>query len=115
MGMIWWGITIACSSCFPAGTPYAAGWVSVLSPLFTMYILLLGSGIMTSEGACQKRWYANPDTKPGYERYRLRTSPLFPFVPAVYEKIPLILKRVFCFELEKNLHAGGVERGAASA
>ena len=45
--MMWWGVFLAGCPLF-ASRP--AGYATVLSPLFTMLILIKGTGIPTSEG-----------------------------------------------------------------
>lgn len=78
-------------------------WISLVSPLFTMQILLnvSGTGIWNAEGKNQKRFYENDKIREKYIRYRATTPPLFPLFGVPYEKIPLPLKRFFCFEWNK--------------
>jgi len=88
--MQWW---FAAALCFPNA------W-GLLSPLFTMVILLLlsGTGISHAEGKNQKRYYESPFAEE-YKIYRENTSPLIPLVG--YGKIPLFIKRTFLFEWER--------------
>jgi len=69
--------------------------ITILSPLFTMHILLSvrETGISNAEGKGLKRYYENcPDE---YAAYRAKTSILIPMVGYVY--IPMSLKRsIFC-------------------
>lgn len=70
-------------------------YVSVLSPLFTFTILMFGSGITLAEERYNKRhgrddWYLD---------YRERTSPLWPFPPAIYRHLPAVIKQIFFFEV----------------
>jgi len=92
---IWWGFFIVGCSVF---SDDYVGFVSVASPLTTMFLLLCVSGIPLAEGKHVKRFYATPESGEVYDHYFNRTSPLIPFPPAIYEVCPLCLKRVFCFE-----------------
>lgn len=85
-------------------------WISIvlalLSPLFTMQLLLntSGTGVMNAEGKNLKRYYEHADRTiaADYEAYRRTTPPLFPtpFFPP-YEDIPLKVKRLLFFEWER--------------
>jgi steroid 5-alpha reductase family enzyme len=95
---IWWGAVVAGIPLFlePGN---AAWWATVVSPLFTMLILLGGSGIPTSEGKNLARFYKNPAKRAVYERYHRRTPPVVPCCcPALYERLPMCLKSTFCCE-----------------
>jgi protein-S-isoprenylcysteine O-methyltransferase Ste14 len=76
----------------------AAGVVSVLSPLFTMLILIGGSGIPQAEGKNLKRYY---DAGRGqeWEDYAAQTSPVVLFPNVMYRALPAIVKCIFCCEL----------------
>lgn len=75
------------------------GYACLVGPLFTMLILIFGSGIPTAEGNNQRRFFKTPETKAAFLVYRRRTSPLFLLPPALYGSLPLWFKRVFLFEL----------------
>ena len=75
------------------------GWVCVLSPLVTMWLLLLVSGIPTSEGPLQERYCRTEQDKAAYLAYRNRTSPVIPLPPALYAGLPLWVKRWCLCEL----------------
>lgn len=75
------------------------GYACLIGPLFTMFILLLGSGIPTAEGDNQRRFLKTPETKAAFLSYRRQTSPLIPLPPSIYRSIPLIIKRALLFEL----------------
>lgn len=76
-------------------------WISLVSPLFTMQILLTmsGTGVWNAEGKNLKRYYENDKVRNRYIQYRAKTPPLFP-VP-FYESIPVSIKRTLCFEWER--------------
>ena len=81
--MVWWGAFTVASATFAAskavdGTPW--GYATVLSPLFTMAILLGFSGMPTLEPKANGRYQGNV----GYADYRATTSPLVPMPPSWY-------------------------------
>jgi steroid 5-alpha reductase family enzyme len=81
-----------------SGFPY---WiVGLLSPLFTLQILLntSGTGIWNAEGKNLRRHYESENASQ-YEEYRRTTSPLIPLVG--YEFVPLWIKRNVLFEYSK--------------
>jgi steroid 5-alpha reductase family enzyme len=85
----------SCSS----GTFNYQWFFSILSPLFTMHILLNtgGTGVMHANGKNLKRYY---DVCPEeYARYRENTSILIPFVG--YKHVPKFLKRTIFLDLER--------------
>mmetsp|Transcript_7943 Transcript_7943/g.11465 ORF Transcript_7943/g.11465 Transcript_7943/m.11465 type:complete len:313 (-) Transcript_7943:186-1124(-) len=71
-------------------------WSCILSPLFTMNILLntAGTGVWNAEGQSLKRYYDRFGES--YAEYRNNTSILIPMVG--YQYIPLWIKRTFLFE-----------------
>ena len=74
-------------------------WLGIVSPLFSMQILLnmAPTGIMNAEGKNLKRYY---DTCPErYAKYRKNTSILIPFIG--YGFVPQFLKRTIFFDFEK--------------
>lgn len=75
----------------------------MVSPLFTTFLLLFLSGIPLSEKGNQKRYLSaenkDVETRENYLLYRHRTSPLIMMPPAIYSRLPLIVKRVLFFEL----------------
>merc|ERR1719502_1691772 len=54
--LMWWGIFISATSVFEIPGNDHWGWVTILSPLLTMILLLFLSGIPTAEGQSQKRY-----------------------------------------------------------
>jgi steroid 5-alpha reductase family enzyme len=94
---MWWGIVIIASPQLDTSSS-KWGWIVILSPLFTMFILLFGSGIPTAEGNNQLRFMKTVEAKARYEAYRWKTSPLIPLPNSLYASIPLVIKRWFLFE-----------------
>lgn len=93
--MMWWGIFISSMSIFgesPAVT------VTIISPLYTMFLLLGFSGIPFAEGSALKRWYTKDDGGKQWEDYRNETGPLIPLPPFCYRNIPMPVKQVLCCE-----------------
>lgn len=74
-------------------------WAGIVSPLFTMQILLAmePTGICNVEGKNLKRYYDNCHER--YTAYRENTSILIPFVG--YGKVPKFLKRTLFFDFER--------------
>jgi steroid 5-alpha reductase family enzyme len=95
--IMWWGIIIIASPQLDSSSS-KWGWIVILSPLFTMFILLFGSGIPTAEGNNQLRFMKTIEAKAKYEAYRWKTSPLIPLPNFLYARIPLVIKRWFLFE-----------------
>ncbi len=93
---LWLGLFLSCSAAFdePNSLPgaYAAG---ALSPIFTAVILLLLSGMPLGEARYNSRY----GREPWYLDRRECTSPLIPLPPALYRRLPLLLKRVLLLEL----------------
>ncbi|KAJ7545995.1 hypothetical protein O6H91_08G019500 [Diphasiastrum complanatum] len=87
--LLWWGI-------FIAATPVLRGgqWAVIASPIFTMFVLLFLSGIPLLEASADKRYGSNRE----YQEYKNKTSPLIPLPPAVYGRLPRLVKKVFFFE-----------------
>lgn len=104
---LWWGILALGSAQFDASAAGAKagiagcatwGYACLISPLLTMAILLLGSGIPTAEGNNQHRFMRTPAQAEAFAAYRARTSPLIPLPPALYAALPLAVKRWLLFE-----------------
>jgi steroid 5-alpha reductase family enzyme len=94
--MMWWGMFIAG---VPVFCVFPAGYATVASPLFTMFVLLFASGIPQAEGAASARWFDGGDSQAMYEAYFEATPPLWLFPPSIYKRLPLCVKRLLCFEL----------------
>jgi steroid 5-alpha reductase family enzyme len=95
----WW-----CAWLFAFGSGTGLGdvqwWLSILSPLFTMQILLNtgGTGVMNANGKSLKRYYDNNPEE--YAAYRKSTSILIPLPFGIYEYVPMFLKRTIFFDLK---------------
>ena len=83
-----------------------AGFATVVSPLFTLWVLTCLSGIPQAEGVHAKRWYDGGEAQAAYEAYFESTPPLWVFPPALYKPLPLPLKRVLCLELPSYAYPG---------
>jgi hypothetical protein len=91
---------------FGSGTGYddAQWWCGILSPLFTMQVLLntSGTGVPNANGANLKRYYdARPEE---YAEYRKNTSILIPFIG--YKYVPMFLKRTLFLDLKRFEYPG---------
>ena len=73
-------------------------WFSLLSPLFTMWVLLLaeGTGVPNAEGQGLERYYKKHAKT--YREYRAQTSILVPLPNKLYSVLPMPVKRIFLFE-----------------
>jgi steroid 5-alpha reductase family enzyme len=96
----WWFVSLLCIISFPTSV---LSYGSLISPVFTMQILLTlsGTGICHAEGKNLKRYYDNPQYGKAYEEYRNTTSPLFPIPSLIYGSMPLSVKRRYLFEWER--------------
>ncbi|EJF57362.1 hypothetical protein DICSQDRAFT_92324 [Dichomitus squalens LYAD-421 SS1] len=120
--LCWWGIWTLSIAPALGGThnsgARSALLGSLVSPLFTMILLLFGSGVPTAEKPVAQRFYkmAYPedDTLTGhdhgerkptnaawanYQAYRGQTSILIPLPPTIYRALPLWMKRTVLFDL----------------
>mmetsp|Transcript_53437 Transcript_53437/g.83215 ORF Transcript_53437/g.83215 Transcript_53437/m.83215 type:complete len:171 (+) Transcript_53437:3-515(+) len=99
---MWWGIWIAVATSMKYsifdGEDYAASIITIISPLFTMLILLFLTGLPYAEGAALERYYKAADAGRKWDEYRLQTSPVIPIPCGLYGKIPVVVKRYFLFE-----------------
>lgn len=119
--LIWWGAFFCVIPVIPfeKGEPseVAAGIVTILSPLFTMLILIGGSGIPQAEGKNLKRYYDAGRGKE-WEDYASQTAPLVLFPNFMYRALPPFIKRICCCELisykykNKNKNRNGSEYAA---
>ncbi|SPO07655.1 uncharacterized protein DNG_10350 [Cephalotrichum gorgonifer] len=73
-------------------------YASIVGPLFITLLLLFLSGLPLSERPVAKRRYELDLGWDAYEAYLRRTSPLFPFPPGLYERVPVWLKRTLFLE-----------------
>jgi steroid 5-alpha reductase family enzyme len=89
-----WGIWIIG---FPV---FQSDWynVAIISPIVTMLLLLVVSGVPSCEGANSPRSKYKLEVRREYDAYKLRTSPIIPFPPIVYARLPLFVKACLFFE-----------------
>ena len=96
----WWCLwAFSYSSSATSGYADPLWWAGIVSPLFTMQILLNmePTGLCNAEGKNLKRYYDNCPER--YAKYRENTSMLIPFIG--YGLIPQFLKRTIFFDFEK--------------
>ncbi|KAK6186944.1 hypothetical protein SNE40_006200 [Patella caerulea] len=86
---LWLGLFIISTSILVNGQ-----WAAVLSPLFTMAILLFLSGIPLLEKKADERYRKQES----YIVYKNRTSPLIPLPPPIYAVLPNPFKCLCCCE-----------------
>ncbi|KDR67940.1 hypothetical protein GALMADRAFT_257439 [Galerina marginata CBS 339.88] len=103
----WWGIWILCLSPTTNGhlssSARAAQYGAIMSPIFTLLILMFGSGVPTAEKPTAKRFYLlshGPEAREedahaweGYKEYLRETSILIPLPPFLYRPLPRIVKK----------------------
>lgn len=94
--LMWWAVYLMGVPLFTASP---AGFATVVSPLFTMLLLLVVSGIPFAEGQFSARWYDGADSEREYVAYFESTPPLWLCPPRLYGPLPLLVKRTLCFEL----------------
>jgi steroid 5-alpha reductase family enzyme len=111
---MWCGVWLSsCPVIVESDSPGAA-WVTVLGPLWTMFILLFLSGLPFSEGSSLARYYEN-DSPEGkrWDEYRERTSPIVPLPPQLYARLPMWLKRCIFFEFKFLEYRGSTSEDEA--
>ncbi|KAF5383585.1 hypothetical protein D9615_003706 [Tricholomella constricta] len=105
--MCWWGIWILCLSPTTNGSlspsAKAAQYGAIMSPLFTVLLLMFASGIPSAEKPQAKRYYLethglqpnkqHADAWPQYQAYLSRTSILIPLPQTLYLRLPVWLKK----------------------
>ncbi|KAF1737400.1 hypothetical protein CRV24_003018 [Beauveria bassiana] len=85
---------------FEAGSDaYKALYASILGPVFITLLLLFVSGMPLAERPKAKDRYEKGNNWVGYKRWLDRTSPLIPFPPQLYARVPVFLKRSVFLEL----------------
>lgn len=92
--LVWWGIWSMCTSVFNANPGGNWMYFSIFSPVYVCALLLFASGIPTLEGPWDKRYGKDPE----YRAYKKSVPPYVPFIPALYAKMPSLLKCFVCFE-----------------
>ncbi|KAL1631414.1 hypothetical protein SLS54_000174 [Diplodia seriata] len=88
----------------PAANGYVHGgarsalYASIVGAFFLTTLLMFVSGLTLQERPGAKKRYEKGDRWDEYARYLNRTSILFPFPPALYERVPTVLKRTVFLE-----------------
>lgn len=95
--LLWTGVFVVGIPVYNASES-SLGWLSVLSPGFTVLILLFGSGIPTAEGKNLARYFKTPENAAVYTHYRENTSPLVPLPPCIYRNLPSAAQWLCCCE-----------------
>ena len=103
--LLWWGIFVIANSVAVSDIPNNniknALWVSIFSPLFTMFLLLGLSGLPITQKPTGKKFFLmsnadqhaiqDPDCKTAWLRYKeyvQQTSILIPFPNFIYRRFP---------------------------
>ena len=108
--VIWWGVFV-CVLPIVFGTPDTrVGVATIVSPLFTMLILLFFSGMPTAEGAGLARFFRTEDSRSAFLNYFARTPPIIPFAPACYITMAPAAKRALCCEFDMYAYREGAEQ-----
>ncbi|KAJ7070640.1 DUF1295-domain-containing protein [Mycena amicta] len=108
----WWGMWILCLSPTTNGSLPAASrsaqYGSIVSPIFTVIVLMFGSGMPGSAKPQAQRFYLKshgPGARPEdaiiwaqYKEYLRRTSILVPLPPVIYGPLPKIIKQTFLLD-----------------
>lgn len=103
---LWLGIFIMSSSILLDGQ-----WTAVLSPIFTMSILLFLSGIPLLEKNADKRYRKNEL----YLVYKKHTSPLILLPPTCYGCLPPVFKCLCCCEFPLYDHLSEEEQSISTS
>jgi len=105
--LMFWGLTMSGIPLWTAaGNGEADGWVSVLSPIFTMFVLLFLSGVPMAEGKALKKYYTNGDELTAeYEEYRSGAPPVIICCPPLYRALPSAIKVAFCCEYDRYIYS----------
>eukprot|EP00040_Diaphanoeca_grandis_P041631 m.263196 g.263196 ORF g.263196 m.263196 type:complete len:317 (+) comp49280_c0_seq1:173-1123(+) len=105
--LIWWGMFVSTISVWVLPGQHS-GFASILSPIFTMTILLFLSGIPEAEGSKLKRYYTSGDeVKEAYETYRNQTAPIILFPNSLYTLLPSWVQWCCCCEFEMYKYKSG--------
>lgn len=96
--MMWWAIFFATLPVVMNSPNVVQGYIGMLSPVFTMLLLLFLSGLPFAEGANLKRYYKNDEMAAEWERYRDNVSPVIVLPQVIYRNTPGLIKWLFCCE-----------------
>merc|ERR1712070_15444 len=98
---MWWGIFLSVIPVLLKSHNAATGGWTVLSPIFTSYIMLFGTGMPQAEGDKLARFYKTSEGAAAWEDYRSTTSPLVPMPTGCYRVLPKFIKCLFFREWER--------------
>ncbi|KIM44914.1 hypothetical protein M413DRAFT_366213 [Hebeloma cylindrosporum] len=110
--LCWWGVWILCLSPTTNGDlpqpSRAAQYGAIMSPIFTVILLMFGSGLPTAEKPTAKKFYLyshGPNAQAEhsnswveYQDYLRTTSILIPFPPFLYRPLPAFLKKTLLLD-----------------
>lgn len=89
--IVWWGLYVSARNEFVGGEQAA-----VVGPLFITLLLMFVSGIPILERSADERYGRREE----YQRYKKRTSVLILIPPAVYERVPEVIKRTVLLDFK---------------
>lgn len=89
--LVWWGLYLSAVNDFEG-----AEHIAVVGPIFITCLLLFVSGIPIQEKSHDKK-YGNQES---YWQYKRRTSVLIPLPPALYERLPKIVKTTLLLDFK---------------
>ena len=99
--MLWAGIFIgAIPVIISSNNTNGLGWLTIVSPIFSIFVLLFLSGIPFAEGPNLKRWYELEDNGANWEQYAKTTSPLIPMPRFIYTNLSSMMKKLLCCEFD---------------
>ncbi|CAA7269282.1 unnamed protein product [Cyclocybe aegerita] len=110
--MCWWGIWILCLSSTTNGdlpaSSRSAQYGAIVSPIFTLVLLMFGSGIPTAEKPTSKKFFLMSEGSQGnnehsdvwtqYKAYLSNTSILIPIPPLLYRPLPSLVKKTLLLD-----------------
>lgn len=100
--MIWLGLFVSAVNIVVASTSSPGfGWLTAISPVFTIAVLLFLSGVPFAEGQSLKRFYKGEDRGAKWEKYAEETSPIIPCPRSIYKCLPPMVKKLFCCEYDR--------------
>lgn len=108
---LWWGIFLISLGSVASYSSQYTIWYGILSPLLTMFLLLLLSGIPFTEPKIDKAVLkeGTPEQKKVYTNYLNSTSPIIPLPPSFYSSLPVGVKKTVLFELSRYRYKGAQE------
>ncbi|KAJ3731802.1 DUF1295-domain-containing protein [Lentinula guzmanii] len=117
--MCWWGIWILCLSPTTNGSlpssSKSAQYGAIVSPLFTLILLMFGSGVPTAEKPQAKKFFlmSYGDNAKPEDAYLRNTSILIPIPPAIYKPLPRVIKQTLLLDFPMYQFDEGRDGAAA--